>query len=125
ALRLGWSRVGAAPVSRLPACVSGGRTPDTQRLMESLAVSRTWASPATFLAFVFAFWPTLGRSQTTLQTRIYASGFTAPVAFVQDPTDRTVQFVLEQSGRIRVVRDGLVLPTDFLDLTSVVLSGGE
>ena len=34
----------------------------------------------------------------------YASGFTSPVAFVQDPPDRSVQFVVEQGGRIRVVR---------------------
>ena len=36
-------------------------------------------------------------------------GFASPVAFVQDPTDRAVQFVVEQGGRIRVVRNGTVL----------------
>ena len=47
-----------------------------------------------------------------LRTRVYASGFTVPVAFVQDPADRAVQFVVQQDGRIRVVRDGgVVLPT--------------
>src|SRR5215210_1964423 len=60
-----------------------------------------------------------------LRTRVYASGFSAPVAIVQDPTDRNVQFVVEQGGRVRVVRDGTVLPTDFLDLTTQVVSGGE
>ena len=44
-------------------------------------------------------------------SRVYASGFTAPVAFVQDPLDRSVQFVVEQAGRIRVVRSGTVQPT--------------
>jgi glucose/arabinose dehydrogenase len=47
------------------------------------------------------------------------------VAFVQDPSDRSAQFVVEQGGRIRTVRDGAVLPTDFLNLTGSVLSGGE
>jgi glucose/arabinose dehydrogenase len=60
-----------------------------------------------------------------LSTRVYASGFNAPVAFVQDPVDRSVQYVVEQAGRIRVVRDGVVSATDFLDLRDVVLSGGE
>ena len=60
-----------------------------------------------------------------LQGQIYASGFTSPVAFVQDPTDRSVQFVVEQGGRIRVVRSGVVLSTDFLNLTGSVLTGGE
>ena len=64
-------------------------------------------------------------AQTRLRSRVYAAGFSSPVAFVQDPLDRSVQFVLEQSGRIRVVRSGTVLPTDLLDLRNVVLSGGE
>jgi glucose/arabinose dehydrogenase len=64
-------------------------------------------------------------SQSRVRSRVYASGFTAPVAFVQDPLDRSVQFVVEQAGRIRVVRSGTVLATDLLDLRNVVLSGGE
>lgn len=60
-----------------------------------------------------------------LRARVQASGFTTPVAFVQDPTDRTVQFVVEQTGHIRVVRDGVALPADFLDLSRETLAGGE
>jgi glucose/arabinose dehydrogenase len=60
-----------------------------------------------------------------LQGQIYASGFQTPVAFVQDPTDRSVQFVVQQTGRIRVVRNGTVLGTDFLDLTSAIACCGE
>jgi glucose/arabinose dehydrogenase len=64
-------------------------------------------------------------AQDRLRTRVYASGFTLPLAFVQDPSDRTIQYVVEQGGRIRVIRSGTVLATDFLDLTRAVLSGGE
>src|SRR5262245_46234971 len=60
-----------------------------------------------------------------LQSRTFASGFSSPVAFVQDPTNRSVQFVVEQGGRIRVVRDGGLLPDDFLNLTGSITSGGE
>ena len=60
-----------------------------------------------------------------LRTRVHASGFTQPINILQDPADPAVQFVVEQRGRIRVVRDGTVLPADFLDLTAVVRSGGE
>ena len=60
-----------------------------------------------------------------MRARVYASGFALPLDFVQDPTDATVQFVVEQGGRIRVVRNGAVLGTDFLDLRAVVRSGGE
>jgi glucose/arabinose dehydrogenase len=68
---------------------------------------------------------TAGDADAQLRARVHAAGFTAPLAFVQDPTDPAVQFVVEQAGRIRVVRDGAVLAADFLDLTSSVRSGGE
>ena len=64
-------------------------------------------------------------AQGQLRSRVYASGFNFPVAFVQDPTNRTVQFVVEQGGRIRVICAGTVLPSAFLDLTPAVVSGGE
>jgi glucose/arabinose dehydrogenase len=64
-------------------------------------------------------------AQTRPRGIVYASGFTAPLAFVQDPLDRTAQFVVEQGGRIRVVRSGTTLPADLLDLSNVVSSGGE
>ena len=64
-------------------------------------------------------------AQSRLRIRVYASGFTSPVAFIQDPRDRNVQFVVEQGGRIRAVRSGTVLTTDFLDLRNAVLAGGE
>jgi glucose/arabinose dehydrogenase len=64
-------------------------------------------------------------AQSRPRARVYASGFNAPLAFVQDPLDRTVQFVVQQAGRIRVVRSGTVLAADLLDLTNVVSSGGE
>jgi glucose/arabinose dehydrogenase len=60
-----------------------------------------------------------------LRTRVYATGFNSPVAVVQDPTDRNVQFVVQQNGHIRVVRGGNVLASDFLDLSASVVSGGE
>jgi glucose/arabinose dehydrogenase len=66
-----------------------------------------------------------GPLQPELRAQLYASGFSAPIAFVQDPSDPTLQFVVQQGGRIRAVRAGTVLSQDFLDLTPSVLSGGE
>jgi glucose/arabinose dehydrogenase len=60
-----------------------------------------------------------------LRGQTYATGFQSPLAFVQDPTDRAVQFVVQQGGRIRVVREGLLLPVDFLNLTDAISRGGE
>jgi glucose/arabinose dehydrogenase len=52
------------------------------------------------------------------------SGLTSPV-FMTQPLDDGRMFVVEQPGRIRVVRNGALQPTPFLDLTSRVVSGGE
>src|SRR5215831_18826579 len=64
-------------------------------------------------------------AEAQLTVRAVATGLSVPVAFVQDPTDPAVQFVVEQSGRIRVVRNGTVLPTDFINLSSAIAFGGE
>jgi len=53
-----------------------------------------------------------------------ASGLEAPV-HVSAPAGDDRVFIVEQPGRIRVVRDGAVLPTPFLDITDRVRSGGE
>jgi glucose/arabinose dehydrogenase len=60
-----------------------------------------------------------------ITARLHASGFANPVAFVQDPDNRNVQFVVQQDGHIRVVRDGITLGFDFLDLSSQASAGGE
>jgi glucose/arabinose dehydrogenase len=64
-------------------------------------------------------------SQSGLRTVVHASGLSSPIAIVQDPLNRSVQFVVQQAGRIRVVQGGSVLPTDFLNLTPEIASGGE
>jgi glucose/arabinose dehydrogenase len=60
-----------------------------------------------------------------LRLRPQASGFSLPVAFVPDPADRAVQFVVQQDGHVRVVRGATVLPADFIDLSPAIVSGGE
>jgi len=65
-----------------------------------------------------------GAAEAQLRSAPFVAGLSAPLAIVQDPADAAVQFVVEQAGRIRVVRDG-ALAGDFLDLTAVVLCCGE
>jgi glucose/arabinose dehydrogenase len=52
------------------------------------------------------------------------TGLSGPVFLTQPLNDGRI-FVVEQTGQIRVVRDGVLQPTPFLDITSRVLSGGE
>jgi glucose/arabinose dehydrogenase len=60
-----------------------------------------------------------------LRSLVYATGFSQPLAFVQDPSNAAIQYVVEQAGRIRIITNGEVQGAPFLNLTSVVLSGGE
>jgi len=60
-----------------------------------------------------------------LRLRTQATGFSSPLAIVQDPIDRNVQFVVQQNGRIRVLQLGAVLATDFLDVSASIVAGGE
>jgi hypothetical protein len=57
--------------------------------------------------------------------QIYVSGLTRPVAFVQDPSNASVQFVVELGGTIRVIQGGTLLSAPFLDLSGAVGRGGE
>ena len=60
-----------------------------------------------------------------LTSVLVTRGLASPVDLQSAPGDRTRLFVVEQAGRIRIVRDGSVLGTPFLDIVSRVGSGGE
>ena len=51
--------------------------------------------------------------------------FDSPVYVTAPPRDAHRVFVVEQPGRIRVVKDGTTLAQPFLDIRSRVVSGGE
>jgi glucose/arabinose dehydrogenase len=55
----------------------------------------------------------------------YVSGLNQPVAFIQDPADTTVQYVVEQGGTIRVVSLGVLQTTPFLNISAILAGGGE
>jgi glucose/arabinose dehydrogenase len=79
----------------------------TALLLASWSAGEAWAQPA------------------PLVSREVVTGFTRPVAFIQDPSNPRVQYVVEQGGRIRVLLDGALHDTDFLDLTGIVSTGFE
>jgi glucose/arabinose dehydrogenase len=51
--------------------------------------------------------------------------FRAPLYVTSPPGDRRRQFVVEQGGRIRVIRGGRVLRRPFVDLSGQITAGGE
>jgi glucose/arabinose dehydrogenase len=53
-----------------------------------------------------------------------ASGLSNPL-YLTAPANDTRLFVVEQAGRVRIIKNGVLLPQPFLDITARVSSGGE
>ena len=74
-------------------------------------------------ALVLLVCPAVASAQ--LRAEVYVSGLTHPLGFIQDPADPAVQYVPQQEGIVRVVRNGVLQPTPFLDLSGAISIGGE
>jgi glucose/arabinose dehydrogenase len=86
---------------------------------------RHLASLAVFVGFCFFSVALLTPVQAEVTLRPVASGLQSPV-LVTHPGDGSGRlFILEQSGRIRILREGQLLQQPFLDIQSRVESGGE
>ena len=69
--------------------------------------------------------PALDRVSRNSAPNVVASGFTDPLDIVPDPVVPACSTSSSKRGLVRVVRDGQLLPTPFIDLTRAVRSGGE
>jgi len=88
-------------------CSSGSDTDET-------ATPSAGAPPATTPA---------GAAGTTLRLSPVATGLSSPVHVTNAGDERL--FIVEQPGRIRIVQQGSLVATPFLDIVSLVRSGGE
>ncbi|MCW5942190.1 MAG: PQQ-dependent sugar dehydrogenase [Fimbriimonadaceae bacterium] len=61
--------------------------------------------------------------QLGLQT--VATGLSSPIAMIQDPTEPNRFLIVQQRGRVRVLLNGSLQATDYLDLTGLISVGGE
>lgn len=88
-----------------------------------VAVSAIGLAPASLIARAQS--DQIIKAPTAIQLQTILSGLAGPVlvTHAHDGTNRL--FILEQAGRIRVAQPGASTTTIFLDLTSLVLSGGE
>jgi glucose/arabinose dehydrogenase len=55
-----------------------------------------------------------------VHSTLVASGFSAPVYVTSTPVQTDRLFVVEQQGRIRIIKNGITLTTPFLDITPIV-----
>jgi glucose/arabinose dehydrogenase len=70
--------------------------------------------------------PAEGTQSTSRGVRLVKIGdFSSPLYVTAPPNDRRRLFVVEQEGRIVVMRGGKHLPQPFLDIRSKVTAGGE
>ena len=66
-----------------------------------------------------------GDTPPRLSVEPFVSGLQDPVDIAWRPNDPSSLFIVEQAGRIRIVRDGKLVARPFLDITDLVRSGGE
>lgn len=78
------------------------------------------ALSAALCAAVVASCPDAGAGATPLTSQLVASGLVQPLYITHVPGDRDRLFIVEKPGRIRIVENGALLPTPFLDITSIV-----
>ena len=64
-------------------------------------------------------------ARVTVRLEPFAGGLAAPLAIADAGDGSGRLFVAEQGGRIRVIRDGRVEATPFLDVSGEITSGGE
>ena len=60
-----------------------------------------------------------------LDVRVIVDGLAAPVDVTSAGDGSGRLFVVEQGGRIRIVKDGVLAPRPFLDISGRITSGGE
>jgi glucose/arabinose dehydrogenase len=104
---------GTYAVSITPVTV-GGTTYTAAPAQQSVDVAggRTATAQVLYLAF-------------GLDLQLVVQGLANPVFLTTPPGDNTRLFVVEQPGRVRIVKGGQLLATPFLDITSRVRFGGE
>jgi len=73
-----------------------------------------------FVAGVAAVSASAIADSAPVESELYVSGLSRPVEMIQDPADDDVQYVVEQGGRIRVIQNGVLQGTDFLNVTSIL-----
>jgi glucose/arabinose dehydrogenase len=54
-----------------------------------------------------------------------ASGLSSPLYLTTAPGDPSRLFVVEQTGAVRIIKDGTLLPTPFLNVSDRIVAGGE
>ena len=74
------------------------------------------------LTMAFSHFPS---SQTILEFQSYQTGFNSPVDIANAGDGSNRLFIVEKGGTIKIIKNGSVLPTPFLNISTFVSSSGE
>ncbi len=77
------------------------------------------------MGLVALFAVSRAEAQSPIVFTPYATGLSSPVDIQHAPGDATRLFVVEQTGLLRVVENGTLLPTPALNLTTKIILGSE
>jgi glucose/arabinose dehydrogenase len=88
-------------------------------LFAAVLLAATLAAPAAVAA------DEAGAAPPAVGLRTVAQGLSQPLYLTAPPGDRQRLFIVEKTGRIRIVKNGELLPQPFLDLSGRVSTGGE
>jgi glucose/arabinose dehydrogenase len=110
----------ASPSSAPTIAPTSSPTPSTAPLASPSVPVRTPSVSASFDASA-PFDPT----GINLDVRVVVDGLAAPVDVTSAGDGSGRLFVVEQGGRIRIVKDGVLVARPFLDISDRITSGGE
>lgn len=84
----------------------------------------------TFLFFVFCLISCGGSGPSgppgpTIRGQVVARGLSAPMLYVAAPGDASKAYVIERSGKVKLILNDVLQPTDVLDITGTVVTAGE
>ena len=80
---------------------------------------------AALAAAVLVLAPPASAAAAAAPELVTVGEFSDPVALAAPPRDASRLFVVERDGIVRLVKDGVVAPAPWADLTEPVLAGGE
>lgn len=95
-----------------------------------LAIGLLLVGPLRTVVADYLFMPNVPTHQTlqlnfSVDKKLIADGFELPVYVTHAGDGSGRIFVVEKKGRLRIIKDGTVLPAPFLDITSLVGSSGN
>lgn len=79
----------------------------------------------TVFTFAFLLSINIAFPMTPLTTELTANGFNEPLYVTSPPKDYDRLFVVEQGGKIKIIKNGAVLGAPFIDLTAKVKQSGN